>query len=234
MKLELFNKSTIEVKDEDAKLSVFLQTILKNDTAFERIKNALTPKKFQKFEKFISTEQRLYLNKYNCSNNSCDDLKIFINEQIANEFPHLQNQFTVIFCEALIHKLTFIKDNTMLLVVKFLSLEDPNKNPNMFDELPMLVRTKNIESIDKWEMYYKFIQDVNMSELCELASAATTLEIEPLIYLTGCKMAEIVNSFSEEEVRKLFNIPPEFKNAALEKLAALDPLLALESFIAQR
>jgi hypothetical protein len=220
-------KERIELSETDARFSEFFRKLIKNDNALDRIQNQMSPKKFQKFTEFLQSKNLIDFlkNPHNLTN--LNNLKDFINEHIATEYPRIQNDFDIIFGPAS-HKITFVTDSIMKLVLQFLQF--PNKSPTMFADLTNSFRSRSVPSIPNWKMYLDFIDQLNQNELNSLALAASTLGIEPLIQLAGYKLASVLNSYTEDEFRKMFKVPVEFKNATLEKLATIDPLLTIESW----
>ncbi len=220
-------KEIIQLSEEDARFSGFFRKLNENDNALDRIQNQMSSKKFQKFTNFLITKNWLdfFKNPNNLTN--LDTLKIFIDENIAFEFPRIQKDFDNFFGPTS-HKITFVSDATMKLVLQFLQF--PDKSPTMFADLTNSFRNRSVPSIPNWKLYFDFIDQLKTNELTDLAGAASTLGIEPLIQLVGYKLASILNAGTEEEFRKMFAIPAEFKNATLEKLETIDPLLTIQSW----
>jgi hypothetical protein len=218
-------KEQIQLRDEDARFSEFLKKLIKNDNALDRIQNQLSPKKFQKFTDFVTNNNLIEFLKNPNNLTNLGNLKTFIEEKIAMEYPRILTEFDLFF-GPISHKITFVSDSIMRLVLQFLQF--PDKSPTMFADLTNSFRNRSVPSIPNWKLYFDFVNQLKMNELTDLAGASSTLGIEPLIQLVGYKLASIFNTSSEDEVRKMFKVPAEFKNATLEKLETIDPLLTIQ------
>ena len=79
----------------------------------------------------------------------------------------------------------------------------PNENQQRLEEIVT----------QKW--YFDFIRRFDRNALFPLIAACNFLDIEPLLNLSVLAMCESINNKSEDELRKIFNIPkPEKKSGA--------------------
>ena len=60
----------------------------------------------------------------------------------------------------------------------------------------------------------KFVR-LYTNKLCELASAAESLQLRPLVDLTSRALARMIEGRTPEEVREIFNIPDDLTEVLL-------------------
>jgi hypothetical protein len=65
----------------------------------------------------------------------------------------------------------------------------------------------------------KLIRIMDSNGLCELASAANSLQLKPLVNLMCCALAELIKVSSPEEIREMFHMPDDLTEE--EKLESL-------------
>lgn len=56
---------------------------------------------------------------------------------------------------------------------------------------------------------------LDTEKLCELASAADSLQLRPLVDLTSRALARMIEGRTPEEVREIFNIPDDLTEVLL-------------------
>lgn len=126
------------------------------------------------------------------------------------------------------HRLAFVKDNTMRLVIEYLNIQSPLRSTTMFDSLPFAYqgRTKDTDLrtlVDpKLVPYIDFIEQLSDDCLMELSKMALQLGIDSLSVLIGCRLAKMIDALSEDCVRKRFRIPDDkYINSTNEKLESI-------------
>jgi hypothetical protein len=50
---------------------------------------------------------------------------------------------------------------------------------------------------------------MDTKRLCELTSAAESLQLKPLVDLTSCALARIIEGKTPEEIREIFHLPDD-------------------------
>lgn len=78
----------------------------------------------------------------------------------------------------------------------------------------------------------KFIR-LDTKKLCELTSAADSLQLRPLVDLTSRALARMIEGKTPEEIRETFHLPDDLTEVFLlgRDLCSLCPLLAVTFFI---
>lgn len=123
-----------------------------------------------------------------------------------------------------IHRIKFLPDKTLQAIIEFLSIRSPDRSLTMFDSLPFMVQgclpgTKLTAIVaPTLQPYVHFINKQSDDDLLKLAKGSCLLGIKPLITLTGCKLASMINSMTETQVRRRFGIPGEFRDAVIERV----------------
>ncbi|XLR62528.1 hypothetical protein S83_013200 [Arachis hypogaea] len=71
----------------------------------------------------------------------------------------------------------------------------------------------------EWKSYDEKFMRMDTKQLCELTSAADSLQLKPLVDLTSRTLARIIEGKSPEEIRGIFNLPDDLTEE--EKLEPL-------------
>lgn len=149
------------------------------------------------------------------------------------DITHVQQavQYTLNFSNTLyhsiVHRITFLDDKTLLQVVDFLNIPCPERQADMFDSLPTLVRASGnkdtILNLSQIRPYAAFLEQLDLDSSLKLARAGCILEIKPLVVLSGYKLSQFLSKMTEREIRSTFNVPQKFALSTQEKIEALAP-----------
>jgi len=127
------------------------------------------------------------------------------------------------------HRFKSIKDEILLLVIEYLSIQSQKRDTHMFDDLPFRMQTvqhgTSLSSLVDSELtpYVDFINKLadHPDTLLELLKAASLFGIKSLTCLIACYFAKYISENKESTVRKRFQIPDKFRNSTMEKLREL-------------
>lgn len=138
--------------------------------------------------------------------------------------------------EPFTHRLTFLKEKTLLAVIEFLSIKSDKRSNEMFDDLPSkckgcdLSKTQLKEIVDSdLHVYIDFIERFDDATFLELSKAAVELGIHSLCVLVGCRMARMIYTVGESGIRSRFALPSTHFVDSTNK--RLEELLASESWL---
>ena len=248
MILLLEDESTIALDNEDAKISEFFQNILEEITPEYLLSIFLKKKLFNMFKRTLNLEELIYLGKFDSMHDS-EKLKKFIDnwtlqnlENVQKEmkpkkekepplFPNLSNCFHEIFDESA-HKLSFVKDDWSLKkIVDFLRIPKTQKSRNMFNDLSKFARLEIKPDFQNWQIYEDYINQCTPDNLLKLSEFSSVLAIEPLIQLVAWRLSWYLKTLPEDEIRKMFQIPADFRNASLEMVEQFEPSSNVKSWM---
>ena len=246
MLLLLNDETSILLPNEDAKLSDFLEEIIKMITPEEKLFIFLRKKKHSIFRNTITNPKEDEYLKDPTSLNDLGRLKKFIDDwcelhletirlnlkpKTCEDFPNLSECFNDIFDESP-HRLSFIKEDLILKkIVEFLRIPNPHKSKTMFNDLCRCAREEKIPTFPCWESYEIFINQCTSDQLLKLCEYSYTLGIDPLMQLVAFKLSFYFKNVPEHELRILFQIPVDFRNSTLEMVEKYDPLSIVESWM---
>lgn len=135
----------------------------------------------------------------------------------------------------IVHRVRFLKDKTLLAVSEYLQLSSPRRSNTMFDTLPASYQGSdphaNFRTLVHASLhpYVAFVEALDDDMLMEMARAAVQLGIPSLVHLLGCRMAQLVNTLGEREIRQRFGmLDDKFAEAIKEKL---DQILAQQAWL---
>jgi hypothetical protein len=127
-----------------------------------------------------------------------------------------------------IHHLRFIKDSTLLTVIEYLEIPSALRSNNMFDGLPFAYQSASAEAdfkcfVDaRLHAYIDFIEKVDDELLLELSRASIQLGIASLSTLIGSRMAKLIRTLGEKDIRRRFGVADDkFVDATREKLDSI-------------
>ena len=104
-----------------------------------------------------------------------------------------------------------IQTKELMSVIRFCSLYQP------FNEIKRTLEFETAEELFP-EWCVKFTQDLNMSELWELAKAAHYLDLSSLLNLTLCVWSTRVIGKTPEELRELLNVENDLTEEEISKI----------------
>jgi len=142
------------------------------------------------------------------------------NDQIQFVAKDLFEHLDEIFGDT-VHHFKFVTDEAMILVVEYLSIASLDRSETMFDNLPFQVQsTRKLKAIVSQSLhaYIDFVMTLTTDQLIELIRAAVYLRIATLEILLGVRLAIVLQTMPEEEVRKQFRIPDNYRDSTLETL----------------
>lgn len=138
--------------------------------------------------------------------------------------------------EPFTHRLTFLKEKTLLAVIEYLTIKSGKRSNEMFDDLPSkckgcdLSKTQLKEIVDSdLHVYMDFIERFDDATFMDLSKAAVELGIHSLSVLVGCRMAQMIQTVGESGIRNRFALPSTHFVDSTNK--RLEELLASESWL---
>ncbi len=124
-----------------------------------------------------------------------------------------------------IHRMKFVKDKTLLLVLEYLKIPCPRRSDTMFESLPFSYQGRDHNTDFRSLLdpclhpYIDFIEKLNDEMFMDVSKAALSLGIKSLTTLIGCQMARLVNTLSVRDIRTRFGVPDDkFIDSTKEKL----------------
>lgn len=125
----------------------------------------------------------------------------------------------------IVHRLRFVKDRTLLLVLDYLKIPSTRRSNTMFEALPFSYQGCDSHTDFKTLVdaslhpYVDFVEKLDDEMLMEMARAALQLGLPSLTHLLGCRMAKLISTHTEREIRQRFGVPDDkFVDATKEKL----------------
>jgi hypothetical protein len=231
MLFRLSDGSVLELNDNDMKLSDFFETIHAGVTPLDLVSDFLKKSTFKKvrsilvrelpptFSEMQDPEIRRALQEKLVAISSSNTESI----QLTDALKHIVTNFDTIF-HTIVHSIKFLTDNTLKLVLEFLTISCPQRSSIMMDNLPFLLQgcppDTPISSlvVTNMQPYIAFVEARTEDELMQLSRAGCLLGIKPLITLVGCKIAKLLVKHTELHIRNKFKIPEKFKDSVLERI----------------
>lgn len=212
----------VALNDQDIKLSDFLMEVNELESV-DLVEKSLKRVSFKKIQDTLKSLLPVKVTDMNSSVIKEVKTKIELardrsEPSVALTYTELLAHIDEIF-ELICHRISFVNDDTMKLVLEFLVIPHGNKSPTMMDELPYYVQnepSKNIfQIIDdiQFPLYTKFLQERTDKQIMELAVAAVALGIKPLTVLTGCCIAYTYKNETEATFRARYEIPEKYRDA---------------------
>ena len=137
----------------------------------------------------------------------------------------------------LTHRLRFLKDKTLLSVLDYLRLPSERRSNTMFETLPFSYQSCEAQTDFRTLVeaslhpYIDFVEKMDDEMFMDMARASLQLGIPSLAQLIGCRMAKLVNTLNEREIRQRFGVPDDkFVDATKEKL---DTILKQQAWLSQ-
>jgi len=125
----------------------------------------------------------------------------------------------------IVHRLRFLKDRTLLAVIEYLKIASSRRSNTMFESLPFSYQGCEANTdfrtlVDvSLHPYIDFVEKLDDDMFMELSRASLQLGIPSLTHLIGCRMAKLVSTLTEREIRQRFGVPDDkFVDATKEKL----------------
>lgn len=127
-----------------------------------------------------------------------------------------------------IYRLSFLKDRTLLAVLDFLRLPSSRRANGMFETLPLAFQgcepdTPLQNLVDpSLHAYVTFALQLDDEMLMDVTRASVQLGIPALTHLLACRMAQLVATVNEADIRQRFGVPDDkFIDATKEKLDSI-------------
>jgi hypothetical protein len=232
MIFRLSDGRTVQLRESDVYLSDFFTSIQEGVTPIDLVEDYLKKTTFKKVKDVLQKHLPTKLEELDDATTKqriCSQLQTIVDGTGDNVLTDIITNFDNIF-HNVIHRIKFISDQTLILVLEFLAIECPERKADMLDKLPYLLQgcEENItmESLLTIEThtylpYIQFIEKRSETELLHLAQAGVALGIRPLIVLVGCKLAKFVTQYTEMQFRSKFSIPEKFRDGVLERIKQL-------------
>jgi hypothetical protein len=232
MLFRLSNGSIIELNEADVALSEFFEVIHEGVTPIDLVEDFLKKSTFKKVKdiliKELSSTNIKDIQEENKRKVIFERLKEISDsqsesEQLCAAMMKIVENFDSIF-HTVIHRIKFIPDDTLKLVIEFLSIQCTQRSNSMLDDLPFLMQGCPAETsistlvVKNLQPYVEFIEKISGKDLMALSRAACLLGVNPLITLVGCKIAKSISNSTEHQLRSKFKIPEKFRDSVLERI----------------